>query len=208
MGGYQLHIHCLGEGNPTVILEAALPGASAHWGWVQPDIATTTRVCAYDRAGMGWSDPGPEPRDAQTIASELHTLLDNARIEGPYVLVGHSFGGLYARMYTAQYPDEVAGMVLVDSTHPDQWTRLPPEVVAGAIPDERLLAILRSWQGLASPACLVSFQQTPSYQHSTARKSKPSTPPRNIWPPTRENYWLSRQRVPKCSTLEIWVAGH
>ena len=90
---------------------------------------------------MGWSDPGPEPRDAQTIASELHTLLDNARIEGPFVLVGHSFGGLYARMYTAQYPDQVVGMVLVDSTHPDQWTRLPPEVVAGAIPDERLLSI-------------------------------------------------------------------
>jgi pimeloyl-ACP methyl ester carboxylesterase len=141
VGGFQLHIHCLGEGNPTVILEAALPGASAHWGWVQPDIATTTRVCAYDRAGMGWSDPGPEPRDAQTIASELHTLLDNARIEGPFVLVGHSFGGLYARMYTGQYPDQVVGMVLVDSTHPDQWTRLPPEVVAGAIPDERLLSI-------------------------------------------------------------------
>ena len=141
VGGYHLHIHCVGEGHPTVILEAALPGASANWGWVQPEIARTTRVCVYDRAGMGWSDTGPKPRDARQIANELHTLLQNARIQGPYVLVGHSFGGLYARVYTAQYPDEVAGLVLVDSSHPDQWTRLPPEVVAGAVPDERLLAI-------------------------------------------------------------------
>lgn len=141
VGGYQRHVVCVGEGNPTVILEAALPGASANWGWVQPEVARATRVCAYDRAGMGWSDTGPAPRDARQIADELHTLLEKARIEGPYVMVGHSFGGLYARVYTAQYPDEVAGLVLVDSSHPDQWTRLPPEVVAGAVPDERLLAV-------------------------------------------------------------------
>jgi pimeloyl-ACP methyl ester carboxylesterase len=128
VGGYQLHIHCVGEGSPTVVLEAAAAATSAHWSWVQSDVATGTRVCAYDRAGMGWSDRGPKPRDAHQIATELHTLLMRAGVPGPYVLVGHSFGGLYVRTYAADYPGEVAGMVLVDATHPDLWKRLPPEL--------------------------------------------------------------------------------
>jgi len=125
VGGYSLHINCVGEGSPTVILESALGAMSAHWVRVQQVVAETTRVCAYDRAGMGWSEPGPEPRDARQISSELHTLLKNADTEGPYVLVGHSYGGLYARMYAARYPNEVAGVVLVDSSHPEQFTRSP-----------------------------------------------------------------------------------
>jgi pimeloyl-ACP methyl ester carboxylesterase len=126
VGGPRLHIRCAGQGTPTVILEAANLGMSAHWVRVQQQVAKTTRVCAYDRAGLGWSEPGPEPRDARQISSELHTLLANAAsIEGPYVLVGHSYGGLYARMYAARYPDEVAGVVLVDSSHPEQFTRSP-----------------------------------------------------------------------------------
>src|SRR5215204_5283878 len=125
VGGYSLHINCVGEGSPTVILESALGAMSAHWVRVQQVVAETTRVCAYDRAGMGWSEPGPEPRDARQISSELHTLLKNADTEGPYVLVGHSYGGLYARMYAARYPDETAGVVLVDSSHPEQFTRSP-----------------------------------------------------------------------------------
>jgi len=125
VGGHRLHINCLGRGNPTVVLDAALGNTSANWVWVQQQIAKTTRVCAYDRAGMGWSEPGPEPRDANRISAELHTVLGNAGLDGPYVLVGHSFGGLYARAYAAGYPDDVAGVVLVDSSHPDQFTRLP-----------------------------------------------------------------------------------
>jgi pimeloyl-ACP methyl ester carboxylesterase len=125
VGGYSLHINCVGEGSPTVILESALGAMSAHWVRVQQVVAETTRVCAYDRAGMGWSEPGPEPRDARQISSELHTLLKDADTEGPYVLVGHSYGGLYARMYAARYPNEVAGVVLVDSSHPEQFTRSP-----------------------------------------------------------------------------------
>jgi pimeloyl-ACP methyl ester carboxylesterase len=120
-----LHINCFGEGSPTVILEAASGGMSAHWVRVQQQLAKTTRVCAYDRAGLGWSEPGTEPRDARQVSSELHTLLTNAGIEGPYVLVGHSYGGLYARMYAARYSEEVAGVVLVDSSHPEQFTRSP-----------------------------------------------------------------------------------
>jgi pimeloyl-ACP methyl ester carboxylesterase len=125
VGDYSLHISCAGQGSPTVILEAANGGMSAHWARVQQQVAQTTRVCAYDRAGLGWSEPGPEPRDAKQVSSELHTLLANAGIEGPYVLVGHSYGGLYARMYADQYSEEVAGMVLVDSSHPEQFSRGP-----------------------------------------------------------------------------------
>jgi len=125
VGNHSLHINCVGEGGPTVILEAASLGMSAHWVRVQQQVAQTTRVCAYDRAGMGWSERSPEPRDARQVSSELHTLLEGAGIEGPYVLVGHSYGGLYARMYAARYPDETAGVVLVDSSHPEQFTRSP-----------------------------------------------------------------------------------
>jgi len=125
VGGYSLHINCLGEGSPTVILEAANLGMSAHWVRVQQQLTKATRVCAYDRAGLGWSEAGPEPRDAGQISSELHTLLKGAGTEGPYVLVGHSYGGLYTRMYAARYPNQVAGLVLVDSSHPEQFTRSP-----------------------------------------------------------------------------------
>jgi pimeloyl-ACP methyl ester carboxylesterase len=98
---------------------------SAHWIWVQQQLAQTTRVCVYDRSGLGWSERGPKPRDAKQISTELHTLLTNADTEGPYVLVGHSYGGLYTQMYAARYPDEVAGVALVDSSHPEQFTRSP-----------------------------------------------------------------------------------
>jgi len=130
VGGYRLHINCMGQGSPTVILESGLANMSADWGNVQPLVAEGTRVCAYDRAGIAWSDPGPQPRDPRQIAGELHTLLSRAGIAGPYVLVGQSFGGLYVRMYAARYSSEVAGMVLVDASHPDMWQRLPAEATA------------------------------------------------------------------------------
>src|ERR671916_1658817 len=127
VGGYSLHINCVGQGSPTVVLDAGSGGFSAQWVRVQREVSDTTRVCAYDRAGMGWSEMGPEPRDAKQISGELHALLNGADIEGPYVLVGHSFGGLYMQTYAARYPDEVAGVVLVDSsTEPEQFSQ-PPE---------------------------------------------------------------------------------
>ena len=124
VGGYSLHINCVGQGSPTVVLDAGSGEMSAQWVRVQQEVSNTTRVCAYDRAGMGWSEIGPEPRDARQIFSELHTLLSKAGIEGPYVLVGHSFGGMYMQTYAARYPDEVAGVALVDSsTDPDQFSQ-------------------------------------------------------------------------------------
>jgi pimeloyl-ACP methyl ester carboxylesterase len=127
IGGYRLHLYCTGEGSPTVILESGGGNPWLSWYKVQPQVAQFTRVCSYDRAGLGWSDPSPQPRTTKVIAEELHTLLHNAGIAGPFVLVGHSLGGMDARMFAAQYPSEVVGMVLVDSSHPDQEERFPPE---------------------------------------------------------------------------------
>ena len=128
VGGYKIHLYCAGanaNGSPTVILETGLGSTSSAWARVQPEIAKATRTCVYDRAGIGWSDPSAEPRDAQHIAQELHTLLQNANIPGPYVLVGWSYGGLYVREFAGQYGNEVSGLVLLDSSHPDQWTSTP-----------------------------------------------------------------------------------
>ena len=118
-GGFRLHLNCTGKSGPTVVLIAGSGDFSFDWGLVQPDVSRFSRVCSYDRAGLAWSDPGPTPRTMRQDASELHTLLKAARMEAPYVLVGHSIGGLIARVYAEQYADEVAGMVLVDSTHED-----------------------------------------------------------------------------------------
>jgi pimeloyl-ACP methyl ester carboxylesterase len=126
VGGYQLHISCAGEGSPTVVLDAGNGESSLDWSLVQPDVAKSTRVCAYDRPGYGWSDPSPLSRTPESNVKELHTLLMNAGIDAPYVLVAHSYGGLVTRLYTHTYPDEVAGMVLVDTPSDDLLVRLPP----------------------------------------------------------------------------------
>lgn len=119
VGGYRLHIFCQGEGSPTVIVDSGLGDFSISWSKVQPKVAQFSRICTYDRAGYGWSDPHPVPRTAKQVALELHILLDKANIEGPYVMVGHSLGGAHVRMFAGLYPGEVVGMVLVDAMHED-----------------------------------------------------------------------------------------
>ena len=123
--GHKLHLYCTGESSPTVILENGLGGTTHDWRKVQPEISRFTRVCSYDRAGMGWSEVGPMPRTSQRFVKELRTLLRNANIAGPYVLAGHSLGGVYVRHFARLYPNEVAALVLVDGSHEDQNNRFP-----------------------------------------------------------------------------------
>jgi pimeloyl-ACP methyl ester carboxylesterase len=123
-----MHIYCTGEGSPAVILDSGLGDSYISWRKVQPQIANFTRVCSYDRAGIGYSSPSPKPRTSQTIAEELNALLHTAGVPAPYVLVGHSMGGYDMRVFANSYRNEVAGMVLVDASHPEQEKRFPPEL--------------------------------------------------------------------------------
>ena len=125
IGGHRLHLWCTGDGTPAVILDTGLGGSSADWGFVQPDVARFTRVCSYDRAGAGYSDPGPSPRTARRIASELAELLARSGIDGPVVLVGASIAGFDVRVFASDYPQRAAGLVLVDASHEDQAHEVP-----------------------------------------------------------------------------------
>lgn len=116
VNGRQIHLNCAGEGSPTVILEAGATAESLWWYWVQRQLAQHTRVCAYDRAGLGWSEAAIGPRDPLIVVEELHALLQTAGVAGPYVVAGHSFGAVWARNFATQYPQDVIGIVLVDST--------------------------------------------------------------------------------------------
>jgi pimeloyl-ACP methyl ester carboxylesterase len=141
VGGRRLDVAAAGEGSPAVVL---VPGAGqpmAAWGALPGTVAAFTRVCVYDRDGMGRSDPGPRPRAAAFIVEDLHAALAGAGVVAPLVMVGHSFGGLIVRLYASRYPQEVVGLVLVDSAHEDRYPPAPPE---GATPAE-----VERWQFLA-----------------------------------------------------------
>jgi pimeloyl-ACP methyl ester carboxylesterase len=124
VGGHRLYIECTGSGGPAVILQAGLGASSSSWAGIAPVVAATTTVCAYDRAGHGRSDEAG-PQDGIALATDLHTLLERAGVPGPYVLAAHSSGGPYVRAYAARYPDQLAGMVLLDSQPDDAFTALP-----------------------------------------------------------------------------------
>lgn len=125
VGGHRLHLNCVGTGSPTVVLENGLNETSALWNAIAAQVSQTTRVCAYDRAGQGWSDDVAHPQDGLAVAADLHTLLARADEPAPYVLAGHSSGGTLAMTYAAQYPAQVTGMVLLDSSSPHQYTAIP-----------------------------------------------------------------------------------
>jgi pimeloyl-ACP methyl ester carboxylesterase len=138
VGGHRLHLQCTGSGSPTVVLQPGGGDMSSVMGWIAPAVAAHTRVCVYDSAGRGWSDQSEATQDGSQMMTDLHTLLHRGGVPGPYVLAGHSFGGLYVRIFAAQYPDEVAGMVLIDSTgshlpastSPQSWG--PDDILARA----------------------------------------------------------------------------
>jgi pimeloyl-ACP methyl ester carboxylesterase len=143
VNGYLMHLNCTGEGGPIVIMDSGMGNSSLIWSLVQPEIAKSARVCSYDRAGLGWSESrhgwlpfGVTRRTSRQMTEELHTLLKNAGVPGPYVLVGHSLGGINMRVYASTYPDEVAGMVLVDSSHEETYARLPKPALSAANEDK------------------------------------------------------------------------
>jgi hypothetical protein len=120
VNGHRMRINCTGSGSPTIVLESGGGNDGLVWGGVQPELSKTTRVCSYDRAGYGWSDALPAPRDADHIAGELHELLHQANVNGPIVLMGHSIAGLYIRDYVTRYPAGISGIVFVDVSTPMQ----------------------------------------------------------------------------------------
>ena len=125
VGGRTMYLKCLGTGGPVVLLQAGLGGDSSGWKTIQAQLMTSTTVCAYDRAGSGWSDPPPTLQDGEALARDLHELLAEAGVSGPYVLAGHSSGGPYLRVFAGIYPAEVAGLVLIDPQPADAFTALP-----------------------------------------------------------------------------------
>jgi pimeloyl-ACP methyl ester carboxylesterase len=125
VGGHRLHLYCVGSGTPTVVLESGLGEAAAYWGWISTSVARDTTVCAYDRAGRGWSDAAAAGQDGVGVATDLHTLLDRGHVPGPFVLVGHSSGAQYVRIFAGRYPEQVAGMVLLDGQPAEAFEGLP-----------------------------------------------------------------------------------
>jgi pimeloyl-ACP methyl ester carboxylesterase len=137
VGDHQLHLYCLGEGSPTVVLEAPAAGISVGWTWVQDDLGRTTRVCSYDRAGLGWSEAGDGGYRASSVPDELHALLERAGERGPFVIAGHELGAAFARMYAARFRADTAALVLVDDVSET------PESTAGQS------GLVRAWPWLA-----------------------------------------------------------
>jgi pimeloyl-ACP methyl ester carboxylesterase len=149
---HSIHLYCVGDGSPTVVFESDLDQyGSLSWVPVQERIGELTRACSYDRAGILWSEPGPLPRDGETIARELSTLLDAAGEEGPYILVGHAFGGAYIRIFAGEYPDDVCGMVLIESSHPEMLARFAEYGVVPEIPDRNSRPLILLLSHLGSP---------------------------------------------------------
>ena len=179
--GHQLHISCTGEGSPTVVLEAPATGMSAAWGWVQPEIAAVTRVCSYDRAGLGWSEAGDRPYDPGAVVAQLHTLLERSGEHPPYVVTGQGLGAAFARWYAAQFNPDVEALVLIDEPAPDDRAsqRDPMINFVEAAPWLARAGVLRATglmssnaTGLPSPAsgALMAFLNRPDHLTRAARE--------------------------------------
>jgi pimeloyl-ACP methyl ester carboxylesterase len=197
IGGYRLHLLCAGEGSPTVVLDYGLVGSYLEWRLVQSEVARLTRVCAYDRAGYGWSDRSPKPRTPEIMTNELHTLLEKAGEKPPFILVGHSFGGLVVRRYALSYPEDVAGVVLVDPMRCEEWPPLDPSkqsqinlgrrLIRYAVPiaycGVTRLAVRSAFRRAGKPPVSSNPPQKIGGRHVIQRiKQEVGKMPREVWP--------------------------
>jgi len=221
VGGWKLHLNCVGthkEGTPTVIFESGAGGSSLDWALVQPGVAAFTQACAYDRAGTAWSELGPRPRTIRQTEYELHTLMAKAGIPGSYVLVGHSMGGIMVRNFAAQFPGEVAAMVLVDSTSDDsrlvhfgKLMRIRDDTTSKPIPPVRSTILPAEKQMSVDEKKMADDM----LQHGPP---PPSLDPASKWPldVQRMRIWISKQpeRTTEGSPFtgqefaELYIARH
>ncbi len=212
VGGYRLHLYCVGSGSPTVVLQNGLGETSANWSRITPAVSSTTRVCAYDRAGQGWSESAPHPQDGLQATDELHTLLHQAGERGPFVLVGHSIGGDYAMTYATRFPKQVAGMVLLDATDPYRSASTSPSDGAPPAMVALLPSLARLGIGRLLPIAFWSALPQPAAGQVRAFASSPRG-----WRNTCDEYatlpaLLSRTRtletLASTPTVVITAAGH
>jgi len=166
LGKFRVHIYCAGIGNPPVVFLHGLGDYSFDWALVQSKIAAETKACVYDRPAQAWSEPGPPPRGIKTSAHELQLLLERSNVKGPYVLVAHSWGGLIARMYAHEYPENVVGMVLVDSTQEDEYLWINGKIIRPRLMTDE------EWSDLTKPQ--TPIDQAPS---GDLKKQDPAPPP-------------------------------
>lgn len=195
LGGYKVQINCNGHGGPAIILLHGFGDYSFDWALVQPKLAAQTTTCSYDRPGQAWSDPGPAPRGLATSANELHTVLDRAGIKPPYVLVGHSWGGLIARMYAHQYRKEVAGLVLVDSAHEDEYVWLDGNIIRPRFFTDQQWADLMAPKPEPPPKPLGTTDSKPAAP-LMVRKTITLDPPFDKLPPEAQKLQLWAMSLP------------
>ena len=195
VAGHRMYLHCTGTGSPTVLLSNGFGERTPSWSWIASTVAATTRVCVYDRAGQGWSEAASGPQDGAQVAADLHATLAQAHVAGPYVLAGHSIGGIYNMIFAARYPTEVAGMVLLDSATPEQFTALPkyPSFYSTVPPRLRAPADPRP-----------DRYRTPRRHRSSSPGCRPATATRNAPSPrplaTSAASATSGPNCPPCST--------
>ncbi|MEO5816803.1 MAG: alpha/beta hydrolase [Gemmatimonadaceae bacterium] len=172
IGGRSMNIHCSGEGTPAVIFDAGNGEPGYAWSHIQPEVAKRTRACWFDRAGEGWSDMGPFPRTSAATSADLHLLLQKAGIPSPYILVGHSLGGLNARVFNGMYPDDVAGAVLVDAAHQDEATRAPAFMLGHTVRREMWRPIWIAGQSARLVGLLRLMAPATTLSSDTARRTR------------------------------------
>lgn len=214
VNGYRMHLYCTGAGSPTVVLEGGRGADWIYWQKVQPELSKTTRVCSYDRAGLGWSDPQPGARDANHIAAQLHALLQQAGETEPLIVIGASAGGFYVREYVATYPAQIAGVVFVDASVPEQVEALPDAKDSDAKRKQRHRMATVEWLQETSGWARLSGQCKGEVEHgleayidlATSEACRPSFSA--SWLGEWDDFWRSGEEAAQancCANLPLLV---